>query len=593
MKKNFRNFSLMASVCLMSFGVASCSTTFEIPNMTLSFSNIEMDAGETLQIKISIDKKYQNAPAHWFTTNENVAYFRNPEVGYVTAVGEGTATVTAAVAGAFASCKITVKSDGGDPEAARFILQTSVSVKIGQSSKLTYSVNPVGSTITFTSSDDQVVGVSTDGTVTGISKGNAVITAVCNNGITRTCNVEVTEEGSVDPTDLDIGVPTDLRRSGEIVIGTPEISENTVKYLCAKFNKLTNSNVTFTYKPFEDSKGVSNFSPKAENGPDVFPFVSDQVMNLSNIGALAPVYEPDISVFRSTMLAGSIDAATWRDTVYGYPFAADNGVVMFYDKRIVTDAEVSKLDTLPELLKLATDKSKLLSYDLTNGFYGGAALHTYSGGKSLFSLKYKNGKAVSSSTFNSAAGLKGLKLTYDIMNHPRWTSKIDVPGNSNIMATIVDTSKAADYKKMLGDNFGVAPTPYVTTEKTERISTYLGYKFYGVNNSIQDATKKQTAHYLSKFLISEYAQNYRFEQDRTQPTLSSLQTICADEPHVKALNQEKSAGGTMLLSIFGDEYFNNTGLYVTKLLNDYIAEDIDPTDDDLTTILDDLDGSWK
>ena len=199
MKKNFRNFSLMASVCLMSFGVASCSSGFEIPNMTLAFSNLEMDAGDTLLIKISIDKKYQTAPVHWFTTNENVAYFRDPAKGYVTAVGEGTATVTAAVMGAFASCKITVKSDGGDPEAARFILQTSVSVKIGQSSKLTYSVNPVGSTITFTSSDNQVVGVSTDGTVTGISKGNAVVTAVCNNGITRTCNVEVTEEGiSID-----------------------------------------------------------------------------------------------------------------------------------------------------------------------------------------------------------------------------------------------------------------------------------------------------------------------------------------------------------------------------------------------------------
>ena len=553
-----------------------------------------MKTGETIKIQISIDKKYQNAPVHWFTTNENVAYFRDPtKSGYVTAVGEGTATVTAAVAGAFASCKITVSSDEGDPEAARFILQTSVSVKIGQSSKLTYSVNPVGSTITFTSSDNQVVGVSTDGTVTGVSKGNAVITAVCSNGITRTCNVEVTEEGSVDPTDLDIGVPTDLRRSGQIVIGTPEISENTVKYLCAKFNELTNSTVSFTYKPFEDNKGVSNFSPKAENGPDVFPFISDQVMNLSNIGALAPVYEPDISVFRSTMLKGAIDAATWRDTVYGYPFAADNGVVMFYDKRIVTDAKVSKLDTLPELFELAESEKKLISYEITNGFYGGAALHTFSSGDSMFSLKYKNGKAVSSSTFNSAAGLKGLKLTYDIMSQPRWTAKTDVPGNSNIMATIVSTSNAADYKKMLGDNFGVAPTPYITSAKTERLSTYLGYKFYGVNNSIQDATKKQTAHYLSKFLISEYAQNYRFEQDRTQPTLSSLQTICADEPHVKALNQEKSAGGTMPLNIFGDEYFNNTGLYVTKLLNDYIAEDIVPTDDDLTTILDDLDGSWK
>ena len=73
MKKNFRNFSLMASVCLLSFGVASCSNEYKAPAMRLSVSQLNMNVGETKHINISIDKNFKDAPVRWFTTNENVA----------------------------------------------------------------------------------------------------------------------------------------------------------------------------------------------------------------------------------------------------------------------------------------------------------------------------------------------------------------------------------------------------------------------------------------------------------------------------------------------------------------------------------------
>ena len=93
--------------------------------------------------------------------------------------------------------------------------------------------------------------------------------------------------------------------------------------------------------------------------------------------------------------------------------------------------------------------------------------------------------------------------------------------------------------------------------------------------------------------MSEYAQNYRFEQEKTQPTLRTLQSIAQNEPHIAALNQQKASGSTQLLSVFGDEYFNNTGLTVLALQNDYIALDIIPTERDMYNLLEELDNSWR
>ena len=600
MKKNFRNFSLMASVCLLSFGVASCSNEYKAPAMRLSDSQLNMNVGETKHINISIDKNFRNAPVRWFTTNENVAFFRDPSVGYVTAIGEGEATVTASVAGSYADCKIVVTSSGGDPEAARFTLQGSATVEKGETVKLAYSVNPVGSTITFKSLNTAVADVDGSGVVTGLAAGTATIQGECSNGITKQCIVTVTESGDdpIDPSALDIGLPdTVTGLSGSIVVGASDKAHDTVQYLINQFNIKTKSNVSFTIKPYEDGDGVGNFSGGAESGPDVFPFVSDQTMNLDGKGCLAPLYKADYNKYKQTMSSAAIEAATWNENVLGYPFASDNGVVMFYDKSIVnTDEKRAKLETLDGLFELCHDTGTKLAYNVTSGFYAASILHTYNNGVSMFTIDATSTSYECHSTFAGVNGRKAMELAYKIMLHAdsgEWTSATAAPGSEGILATIVDTSNVKEYKGSMGDSrYAVAPTPYVDEAKTTRLCTYLGYKFYGVNNSIVDSNKKTLAHYVAKFLTSEFAQDYRFKVEQAQPTLKSLQSICTAEPHINALNQQKASGATLLLNVFGDEYFNNTSLCLTKLLNNFVADDEVPSEADYMSLLDDLDGSW-
>ncbi len=591
MKRKVFNFSLMASVGLLAFAVVGCSgSKFDAPEVRItSGSVIELNVGETKQVKVSVEKSYASAPIRWFSSDEKVAFFRDNSSGYVTGVGEGEATVTAAIAGGFADCKVIVSGDGGDPDAARFTLQSSATLEVGQTTKLSYSVNPVGSTITFTSNAPGVADVDASGTVSAIAVGSAIIHAVCSNDIERDCYVTVTEGGGGGGTgDLDIGVDSNLGLSGKLYVGSPEVSKATMRSLLADFNRLTNSNIDFQITDFEDGSGVSNFPTGAASGPDLFPFVSDQTMSLNNLGALTAVEKSTRQKYQTTMLEGSVDAAKWGINYLGYPFAADNGVVMFYDSSKVSSPD--EIDTIDKLFAKAEATNTQVGLAMTNGFYGASTLHTFNNGVSMFTITAQSTSSVSSSTFNCENGLKGLKLAYKIMTEPKWTVSSKAAPGDKLLATIIDTSNVREFKQMMGSKYAVAPTPYIDENHTERLCTYLGYKFYGVNGA---STRKDVAHKVAQFLVSEYAQNYRFQQEKTQPTLISLQNICAAEPHIAALNAQKASNSTLLLSIFGDEYFNNTGVALTTLLNDYIADDIVPTDDDYTTILRDLDNSWQ
>lgn len=72
----------------------------------------------------------------------------------------------------------------------------SISLECGETKQLTAKISPENATagdITWTSSDEAIATVSSDGTVTGISKGTATVTATVS-GKSGTCEVTVTQE---------------------------------------------------------------------------------------------------------------------------------------------------------------------------------------------------------------------------------------------------------------------------------------------------------------------------------------------------------------------------------------------------------------
>ena len=602
MRKKGFNFSLMLSAGVLLFGAfatTACSGNgaITLASVRLNKSSLNLEVGEDTTLKVSVSKEYKDAPVYWTSTNENVALVID---GHVMAVGVGQCEIQVYVGGGRDVCAVTVTDNGGGGETDPYlrVSPTNKSIAIGSSFKLTYSAYPSDTTVEFASDSDTIATVSTDGLVKGISVGETTIRLTGSNLKTAQCVVTVTDSSSGgDTPDYDIGVDSNLGASGSFVIGSPTVYKEMTVSLLKDFNKYTNSSITWEIKDFEENTAANNLTPDASLGPDVFPYASDQTQSLNTLGALTRVGKTDINWIKSTMGSAAADAAKLGAIgTVGYPFASDNSYVMFYDKSKVSDP--AEIDTLSELFAKAasyTDGRKpfKVTYDLTNGFYGGAALMSYSGGQSLYTYTpLQGGSYQSKSTFNSDVGLQGAKAVANIFanNLNTLDSTIGYPSDSTrILATITDCSKVLGMKQVMGSNYAVAPLPFIDDAKTTRLASFSGYKFYGVNNKKlgNDTAKKDIASAIAKFMVSEYAQHVRLETFGIRPTMESLQDAAASEPHVAALNAQ--AASAIPLSVVDSTFWAQTGNAVTDIKTAVQAGTA--TDDALKTILAGLDAA--
>lgn len=145
-------------------------------------------AGETLQLTATIyPDSATNKTVTWKSSDKTVATV--DESGLVTAVGNGTADITATTEdGNFkATCQVTVEI----PELTLSLDKTELTLtQTEEQQKLTATVSDTEEKVTWLSSDPFVATVTRDGTVTAIANGTATITASAGDK-TVSCTVEV------------------------------------------------------------------------------------------------------------------------------------------------------------------------------------------------------------------------------------------------------------------------------------------------------------------------------------------------------------------------------------------------------------------
>ena len=572
MKRKTFNWSFLPSIGFLlcgSIGLVACNSTQSVQAATvrLNKSEIHMNVGEREKLIASVSKGYESE-LRWFTSNESVAY---ADDGYVFGTGEGEATITAAYGGGYATCKVYVTEGGEGPvDAPKLVLNfSSQTIKVGGNFNLTVSsVNPADTTVTFTSGNTNIVTLESNGdksvTVTGVSEGTTSVTVAGSNNITKVCQVTVSNE-SGPTTDYNIAVPTDLKYSGSLSIGSPKNQRTFMEGLLADFNRYTGSSIKFTIIDFEEDNGTTGYN-SADAMPAVFPYASDQTMTLSQFKALGNVPNSDADWIIENMGEAAYDAATLTQPV-GYPFAADNGLVMFYNKSTVSDP--SEIDTLPKIFALANQKDMDVNYSLSNGFYIAPALMTFNNGQPLYEVEPDGDSYTATSNFNSANGLRAAKAIRDIINQPNIRNATDAP-RGDVLVTITDSSKVENFKRNLGDNYAVAPLPYIDEAKTARIGSFLGYKFYGVNLQLSK-TNKTMACSVAKFLCSEYSQYKRYSKYNVRPTLdltkvhAEFKTAVLAEPHIAALIEQSQNNGVIPMKAVSSTLWSQTMTTYTEL----------------------------
>ncbi|WP_177309642.1 Ig-like domain-containing protein [Faecalispora sporosphaeroides] len=165
------------------------SHAVDVQSIVLDQSDVTINRKNTLQLTATIAP--QNATTKtvtWTTSNKDVADVDSS--GKVTGIGAGTVTITATAGQKSATCQVTVVvlMDGIS------LNHTELSIDKGSTEQLTAKITPEDTTddktITWTSSDSEIVSVDDAGKVTALKPGKATVKASAV-GASASCEVTV------------------------------------------------------------------------------------------------------------------------------------------------------------------------------------------------------------------------------------------------------------------------------------------------------------------------------------------------------------------------------------------------------------------
>ena len=205
--KKYLMLVTLAFVSVLLLGCTEKETQVEVSSVSLNTATIEMVEGETFTLVATVlpkDAEYDGVT--WASSNASVASVNS---GTVTAVKDGTATITASAGGKSATCNVKVSAKIVAVTSIT-LDKTSLSMQVGDTETLTATIKPedaTDKTIVWTSSDEAVVSVS-NGKITALKSGKATITAK-----SSTCSAECmvtvsvnTESITLDKTTLSLAV---------------------------------------------------------------------------------------------------------------------------------------------------------------------------------------------------------------------------------------------------------------------------------------------------------------------------------------------------------------------------------------------------
>ena len=116
-----------------------------------------------------------------------------------------------------------------------------------------------------------------------------------------------------------------------------------IEKLCNEFAAAhTEKEYTFEYGAVGAADGKTRYLEDPAAAADVFLFADDQLVDLVKADALYEVTRNTDAIIAANT-PGSIGAASYEGTLYGYPMTSDNGYFLYYDKSVFT--EVSSTST--------------------------------------------------------------------------------------------------------------------------------------------------------------------------------------------------------------------------------------------------------
>lgn len=193
MKKKIVSLFLCAALSLC--GLAPCAAAkakVNVKSITLSKNSVSMNIGDTYTLTAKVNPtNATNKSVTWSSTDNSIVTVKS---GKIYAVSAGSCIITAKSSnGIKAACDVTV-TPKPVPVTSIKLSQSSMNLKVGDSSPLYASIAPANTTdpnVDWTCSDPSVVDLQT-GKIVALKAGTCTITATTSSGLTATCTVTVT-----------------------------------------------------------------------------------------------------------------------------------------------------------------------------------------------------------------------------------------------------------------------------------------------------------------------------------------------------------------------------------------------------------------
>lgn len=195
-------------------------------------ANLSMKLGETKTLSYTISPSNAQTSIKWSSDDKKVATVNSS--GQVTAVGYGKTNVWAETT--TGNCRDFCTISVEEPVTpTSIVLPTELTLTVGKSQKLTYTISPSNAqtSIKWTTDDKSVATVNSSGTVTATGVGKTKVWATTTEGNCKDFCTIIVKDKPVSPTDVilpsSINITEGFTRVLEITL-TPDNAETTFKY---------------------------------------------------------------------------------------------------------------------------------------------------------------------------------------------------------------------------------------------------------------------------------------------------------------------------------------------------------------------------
>ena len=339
-----------------------------------------------------------------------------------------------------------------------------------------------------------------------------------------------------------------------------EMMEQMIEAFKEKYAAEAQFEIELVHQP--DASTKDTLLADVHNGADVFSMPDDQLLGMIAAGALSPVQNPD--EIQNANLLEAVAAATHDDILYAYPYTADNGFFLYYDKNYFTEEDVKTLDGI---LAVAEQEGKKFAMEFNSGWY----MYAFFGCTGMEFGINEDG-VTNYCNWNTTEGeIKGTDVVEAMLSYTAseaFLSQgdaefVDSIKSGEVIAGISGVWNAVGVREAWGNDYGACKLPtYTCAGKQVQMSSFTGYKMMGVNAYSDNV---EWAHKLADWLTNEENQTLRFEIRNQGP--SNIKAAASDAvnkvPAILAVIEQSQYGN---LQRVGNLYWDACTNFANEIL---------------------------